>query len=131
VAVTSDYQQQLRARFLNAPVMPAPAPWRPLPDPYYIPVGGLLGVGFAPHPVSGHDFVMVASHAGRGVFAASTGAKVARDRDSDPEFCMPSRPDLFHSDYSVLRAAGFSPSGRAVVIATSSDITLWHRGGAE
>jgi hypothetical protein len=34
---------------------------------------------------------------------------------------------IFHSDYSELRAAGFSPSGRTLVVATSSDITLWHR----
>jgi hypothetical protein len=194
--MTSDYQHQLRIRFLNAPVMPAPAPWRPLPGPYSIAVGGLWGVGFAPHPVSGHDLLMVVSDAGRGVFAPSTGAKVARDGDSDLKLCMPTGPDLscpgvgplagrririaglfggglhattgdgwaihvvapewpnerillssdgdiyrgsvgtdwwhiVHSDYSELRAAGFSPSGRTLVVATSSDVTLWHRGGAE
>jgi hypothetical protein len=139
---------------------------------------------------------MVVSDAGRGVFAPSTGAKVARDGDSDLKLCMPTGPDLscpgvgplagrririaglfggglhattsdgwaihvvapewpnerillssdgdiyrgsvgtdwwhiFRSDYSELRAAGFSPSGRTLVVATSSDVTLWHRGGAE
>ena len=34
---------------------------------------------------------------------------------------------IFHADYSELRAAGFSPSGRSLVVATSSDITLWTR----
>ncbi|HEX5907007.1 MAG TPA: hypothetical protein VFY56_08310 [Propionibacteriaceae bacterium] len=38
---------------------------------------------------------------------------------------------IFHSDYSELRAAGFSLSGRTLVVATSSDITLWHRAGVE
>lgn len=31
---------------------------------------------------------------------------------------------VFHADYSELRAAGFSPSCRTLVIATSSDVTL-------
>ncbi|MEU4129677.1 hypothetical protein [Streptomyces wuyuanensis] len=34
---------------------------------------------------------------------------------------------VFHSDYSELRAAGFSPSGLTLAVATSSDITLWTR----
>jgi hypothetical protein len=34
---------------------------------------------------------------------------------------------IFSSDYSTLRAAGFSPSGRALAVATSSDFTLWAR----
>jgi hypothetical protein len=158
----------------------------------YIPVAGLLGVGFASHPVSGDDLLMVVSSQGRGLLDASTGAKIARDRDPDRELCEPSGPDLscpglgpltglqvriaglfggglhtttedgwtldvvapdwpnhrvllstdgglhrgpaggtwwhiFHSDYSELRVAGFSPSGRALVIATSSDVTLISR----
>ncbi|MEV5910691.1 hypothetical protein AB0M00_17545 [Streptomyces chartreusis] len=32
---------------------------------------------------------------------------------------------IFHSDYSELRAAGFSPSGRTIAVATSSDLSLW------
>jgi hypothetical protein len=35
---------------------------------------------------------------------------------------------VFNSDYSTLRAAGFSPSGRTLAVATSSDLTLWTRG---
>ncbi|MHC5906527.1 hypothetical protein ACVNF4_21870 [Streptomyces sp. S6] len=34
---------------------------------------------------------------------------------------------LFHSNYSELRAAGFSPSGRTLAVATSSDLSLWIR----
>ncbi|MFC0540336.1 hypothetical protein [Kutzneria chonburiensis] len=32
---------------------------------------------------------------------------------------------IFHADHSELRAAGFSPSGRTLAVATSSDLTLW------
>lgn len=35
---------------------------------------------------------------------------------------------VFHSDYSELRAAGFSPSGQTIAVATSSDLSLWTRG---
>ncbi|MGZ3146481.1 hypothetical protein ACVDFE_31715 [Lentzea chajnantorensis] len=34
---------------------------------------------------------------------------------------------VFHANYSELRAAGFSPSGATLVVATSSDISLWTR----
>lgn len=34
---------------------------------------------------------------------------------------------VFHSNYSELRAAGFSPSGQTLAVATSSDVTLWTR----
>ncbi|MEU5536842.1 hypothetical protein [Streptomyces sp. NPDC020362] len=34
---------------------------------------------------------------------------------------------IFGSNYSELRTAGFSPSGRTLAIATSSDATLWTR----
>ncbi len=36
---------------------------------------------------------------------------------------------ILHSDYSELRTAGFSPSGRTLAVATSSDLTLWTRPG--
>lgn len=38
-------------------------------------------------------------------------------------------PRLFHSEYSELRAAGFSPSGLTLAVATSGDLTLWTRPG--
>ncbi|WP_424212536.1 hypothetical protein ACN20G_10845 [Streptomyces sp. BI20] len=34
---------------------------------------------------------------------------------------------VFHSERSELRAAGFSPSGLTLAVATSSDLTLWTR----
>lgn len=193
----SAYQLDLRDRLLAAPVVPAPAPWRPVFEPC-APVGGLLGIGFAVHPENGHDLLMVVSHNGHGLFDAVTGEKLARDHDPDPEESTPdSAPDLtcpglgpiaghrvhiaglfggglhtttgdgwalevvnpawpndrvllcsgsgmphrephgegwwhiFHSHYSELRAVGFSPSGRTLAVATSSDVTLWTRNTAD
>ncbi|MEU6140899.1 hypothetical protein ABZ848_11115 [Streptomyces sp. NPDC047081] len=192
-AELSAYQRALRDRLLAAPVVAAPEPWRPVFE-RCVPVGGLLGIGFAAHPDSGHDLVMVVSHDGHGLFDAVTGEKIARDRDPAPEDSTPdsaadlscpglgpvsgnrvhiaglfggglhmTTPDgwtlevvtpawpndrvllsrdgglphsgpygehwwhLFHSNYSELRATGFSPSGQTLAVATSSDLTLWTR----
>ncbi|MGW0740611.1 hypothetical protein ACWD3I_11970 [Streptomyces sp. NPDC002817] len=38
---------------------------------------------------------------------------------------------IFHAYYSELRAVGFSPSGRTLAVATSSDVTLWTRAPAD
>ncbi|MEU8780354.1 hypothetical protein [Streptomyces sp. NPDC048637] len=38
---------------------------------------------------------------------------------------------IFDSNYSEIRAAGFSPSGHTLAVATSSDLTLWTRRTAE
>lgn len=188
----SAYQQAMRERLLAAPVVPAPEPWR---RSAYAPVGGLLGIGFAVHPGTGQDLVMVVSSDGHGLFDAVTGEKVARDRDPAPEdsgpdadpalscpglgpvagsrvrvaglfggglhtttedgwnleVVAPAWPNervllsrgsglphsgpygerwwhIFHSHYSELRAAGFSPSGQTLAVATSSDLSLWTRG---
>ncbi|MGW2291473.1 hypothetical protein [Streptomyces phaeochromogenes] len=86
----SAYQQALLDRLLAAPVTPAPEPWRPVfAYEYGVPVGGLLGIGFASHPESGHDLVMVVSGDGHGLFDAVTGEKIARDRAPDPEDSTP------------------------------------------
>jgi hypothetical protein len=148
----SPYQRDLRDRLSSVPVLPAPAPWQPVFEPCAA-VGGLLGIGFATHPDSGNDLLMVVSTAGHGLFDADTGERIARDRDPDPETGTPDAaadltcPGLgpvagsrvhpgphgerwwhvFHSDYSELRAVGFSPSGRTLAVATSSDVTLWRR----
>jgi hypothetical protein len=189
----SAYQRQLCERFLAAPVVAPPVPWRPVLD-RRTPVGGLLGIGFAVAPGTGHDLVMVVSVDGHGLFDATSGEKIARDRDPDPDTSTPDAvPDLscpglgpisgtrvpiaglfggglhtttadgwtlevvspewpndrvllsadggmphngphgekwwhiFHSDYSTLRAVGFSPSGRTLAVATSSDLTFWTR----
>ncbi|MFJ7229286.1 hypothetical protein ACIQVF_07000 [Streptomyces tendae] len=191
----SAYQRALRDRLLAAPVVPPPAPWRPVFEyAYGVPVGGLLGIGFASHSESGHDLVMVVSHDGHGLFDAVTGEKIARDRDPDPEgstpdgvagltcpglgpiagsrvhvaglfggglhrttedgwtleVVTPAWPNdrvllsrdgglshagphgerwwhIFHASYSEIRAVGFSPSGRTIAVATSSDLSLWTR----
>ncbi|GAA1612733.1 hypothetical protein GCM10009828_045820 [Actinoplanes couchii] len=34
---------------------------------------------------------------------------------------------VFHAEVTELRAAGFSPSGATLVVATTSDVTLWTR----
>ncbi|GLW44856.1 hypothetical protein Stsp02_05180 [Streptomyces sp. NBRC 14336] len=194
--MTTPYQRDLRDRLLAAPVRPAPEPWRPVFGPYRKPefppcaaVGGLLGIGFATHPGTGHDLVLVVSGAGHGLFDAVTGEKIARDRDPDEgvsgadltcpglgpiagrrvpvagidggglhagtqdgwwvEVEVPQWPEervllsnggrfhnsphgegwwhILHSRYSTFRAAGFSPSGRTLAVATSSDLTLWTR----
>lgn len=191
----SDYQRAIRDQLLAAPVLPAPEPWRPVfAYEFGVPVGGLLGIGFARNPDTGHDLVMVVSHDGHGLFDAVTGEKIARDRDpaledSTPdavadlscpglgpitgsrvhiaglfggglhtttedgwalEVVTPAWPServllsidgglphagphgekwwhIFHSNYSTFRAAGFSPSGQTIAVATSSDLSLWTR----
>ncbi|MFD8297169.1 hypothetical protein ACFV13_13220 [Streptomyces bauhiniae] len=191
--MTTEYQRALRDRYLAAPVMPAPSPWRPVGEGT-VPVGGLLGIGFAVHPETGRDLVMVVSSSGHGLFDAVTGERLARDHDPDPETGTPDlSPDLtcpglgpvagtpipiaglfggglhsgsgtgwtvrvvspdwphdrvllsadggvnagppggtwwhiFHSTYSEFRAAGFSPTGRTLAVATSSDLALWTGG---
>ncbi|RBM16486.1 hypothetical protein [Streptomyces sp. PT12] len=91
----TDYEVQLRERFLAAPVSPAPAPWRPVFHPRpTVPIGGLLGIGFAPDPAAGHDLVMVVSQGGHGVFDTTTGKLRARDRDPDPDVSDPVGPLL-------------------------------------
>ncbi|MEU8585698.1 hypothetical protein AB0C59_01600 [Streptomyces sp. NPDC048664] len=187
----SAYQQAMRARLLAAPVVPAPEPWRRVAC---APVGGLLGIGFASHPDSGHDLVMVVSGDGHGLFDAVTGERIARERDPDPDGSTPEAtadlscpglgpiaggrvriaglfggglhagtgdgwavqvvaPDwprdrvllsrgsalphsgphaerwwhILHAAYSEFRAAGFSPSGQTLAVATSSDLSLWTR----
>lgn len=83
----------LCARFRAAAVGPPPPPWhRPAAAPGGLAVGGLLGVGFATHPDTGGDLLMVASHQGRGLFDAATGDRLARDRD--PDYGDLAGPDL-------------------------------------
>lgn len=169
------------------PVVPAPEPWRCVfPHAHGTPVGGLVGIGFATHPESGHDLVLAVSHSGHGLFDAVTGERIARDDDPDPEDALPDeasglscpglgpvagsrvrvaglfggglrtatedgwclevagpvRSDdrvllsragregewwIHDADCAELRAAGFSPSGQTLAVATSSDLALWTR----
>ncbi|MGW1764325.1 hypothetical protein ACWCQL_09620 [Streptomyces sp. NPDC002073] len=84
----SDYQQRLREQFLSVPVVAPPVPWYPIPNGL-IPIGGLLGIGFALAPDDGRDLVMVVSVDGHGLFDTATGEKIARDRDPDPDDSTP------------------------------------------
>ncbi|WP_191298699.1 hypothetical protein [Lentzea cavernae] len=180
----TDHQLGLRARFLAAPTVAAPEPWRPSGH-HVSAVGGLLGVGFASD--SGRDLLLVASTRGLGLLDTVTGERLARDREPDSgwpdddltcpgigpiarrrvpmaglmggglhtgaegwsvDVVSPDWPHervllstgspyegahgetwwhVFHSRHSALRAAGFSPSGLTLVVATSSDVTLWTR----
>lgn len=122
----SAYQQALRDRFLAAPVVPAPEPWQPVFEyEYGVPVGGLLGIGFASHPTGGHDLVMVVSRDGHGLFDAVTGEKIARDRDPDPEDSTPdavadlSCPGLGPVAGSRVRIAGLFGGGLHTTTADS------------
>ncbi|MCF2527351.1 hypothetical protein [Yinghuangia soli] len=196
--MVSDYQAELRERFLGAAVTPPPAPWRPAFGRIATaPIGGLVGVGIAPHPKDGRDLVFVTSHQGRGLFDPLVGDRIARDRDADAELVYPDDADLTCPGLGVLegtriavaglqggglrttgvlgwtidvvapgwpddrvllwhgrlgpyggtlgedwwavydtrgggelRAAGFSPSGRTLVVATSSDVAIWTAQGA-
>ncbi|MFI1970188.1 hypothetical protein BLA24_12810 [Streptomyces cinnamoneus] len=92
--MSAEHRRRLRERYLAAPVTPAPEPWRPVLE-HGTPIGGLLGIGFAVDPGTGHDLVMVVSSGGHGLFDAVTGEKTARDRDPDPKTCTPdAHPDL-------------------------------------
>ncbi|MDI6101770.1 hypothetical protein QLQ12_24415 [Actinoplanes sp. NEAU-A12] len=191
----TDHQLGLRARVLAAPLVNAPEPWS---ERHQVAVGGLLGAGFAVHPESGRDLLLIGSHDGLGLFDTVTGERLARERDGDAgwpgenpgwpedddltcvgigpiagtrvrmagllggglrtvapdgwsvEVVSPDWPHdrvllskpghdpwsgdhgdswwhIFHANVTELRAAGFSPSGATLVVATSSDVTLWHR----
>ncbi|POX42680.1 hypothetical protein C3486_03660 [Streptomyces sp. Ru73] len=101
----TDYQRRLRERFLSVPETAPPAPWRSVWD-HRQPVGGLLGIGFAVHPVTGHELVMVVSSDGHGIFDALTGEKIARDRDPDPDGSTPdAAPDLSCPGFGPLAGA--------------------------
>ena len=87
----TEYQQQLRERFLAAPVSPAPPPWRRV---LHTGIDGLLGVGFGTDPATGHEALMVVSAGGHGLLDTRTGALLARDRAPDPDVLEPSGPCL-------------------------------------
>ena len=194
----TEYQQRLREKYLSAPLTGPPEPWQATgATGSYVSVGGLQGVGFGVHPETGDDLLMVVSTDGFGLLDANTGAKIARDRDPDPQVATPDGPDLacpgigaltgtrvmiaglfgggLHTttadgwsidvvapewphqrvilsaggglnagepgtswwhifddqQHGELRAAGFSPSGRTLVVATSSDVTLFVRPKAQ
>ncbi|MEU4111418.1 hypothetical protein [Streptomyces sp. NPDC027717] len=118
--MTTEHQRVLRERYPAAPVMPAPAPWRPVGDGP-TPVGGLLGMGFAVHPETGRDLVMVVSTSDRVILSASGNINTGPPGGTWWH--------VFQSTHSEFRAAGFSPTGHTLAVATSSDLTLWSTDG--
>ncbi|MER5729108.1 hypothetical protein ABT084_12370 [Streptomyces sp. NPDC002138] len=56
----TEHQRRVRERCLAAPVMPAPPPWRPVPD-RGTPIGGPLGIGFAAPPDTGLTLAVATS----------------------------------------------------------------------
>ena len=116
----SDYQRQLRDRFLAAPVMPAPEPWRQVAAGT-IAVAGLFGGGLHTGGDGGWGIHVVSPEWPKDRVLLSVGGDIYRGSAGEQWW------HIFHADYSELRAAGFSPSGRSLVVATSSDITLWTR----
>ncbi len=91
----TQYQQQLRARHLSAPITTPPEPWGRQGRPgQVLAVGGLFGVGFGVHPETGTDLLMAASWSGFGLIEAATGTKIARDYEDAPDLVTPAGPDL-------------------------------------
>ncbi|MFJ8732183.1 hypothetical protein [Streptomyces bauhiniae] len=112
-------------RYLAAPVVPAPPPWRPVGEGLIpvadtpVRIAGLFGGGL--HRGSGTGWtVSVLSPdwpLGRVVLTADGGLNTVTPGRTWRHF--------FHSTYSEFRAAGFSPTGRTLAVATSSDLALW------
>ena len=71
----TQYVKALVERLVAAPLSPPPAPWRRFCTHA---VGGLLAIGYAPHS----DYLLVVSSAGRGVYDALSGERIARDREA-------------------------------------------------
>lgn len=84
-----------------------------------VPIAGLFGGGL--HSTSGDGWtvdVIAAEWPNERVFLSTDGG-LHRGEPGGSWW------HIFHSDYSTLRATGFSPSGRTLAVATSSDLTLW------
>lgn len=78
-------------QILASPVALPPGPWKCVGDAS---VGGLLFVGFAPDS----DLLLATSSQGRGVFDATNGKRIARDRNED-----------FSEDTIKMEAVGIGP----------------------
>lgn len=74
------HAELLRARFRKAQVDAPASPWQLLAD---FAVGGLWAVGFAAHPKTSDELLLVASSQGRGLFDCATGDVLARDPADD------------------------------------------------
>ncbi len=101
----TQYRDELRRRLRAMATAPPPPPWQLTADAA---VGGLVCVGIAEQSVT-TELVMAVSWSGRGVFDASSGELIARDRDE-------LTGDWF--DELALEAPGIGPlDGRRVPVA--------------
>ena len=126
----SAYQRAMCDRLLVAPVVSPPEPWRRVFDHAYgrpvagsrVRIAGLFGGGL--HTTTGDGWTL-------GVVApAWPHERVLLSRDGGLPHAGPHGGQwwhIYHAHYSELRAAGFSPSGETVAVATSSDLALWTR----
>lgn len=69
-----DFQQQLRLKLQQMPLVAPPSPWKLIATHA---VGGLSEIGYAPNS----DLLLAVSSQGRGVYDCTTGERVARDRE--------------------------------------------------
>ncbi|AVZ71183.1 hypothetical protein SLUN_01940 [Streptomyces lunaelactis] len=112
----TEYQQKLRERYIAAPVMPAPEPWQPVLD-RRTPIGGLLGIGFAVHPDSAHDLVMVVSGDGQ---ALRRGNRQGRQRPRPSASSSPARESAEWTDARVEATGALNATASGVL-----DLSLW------
>jgi hypothetical protein len=112
--VLTEYQQQLRAKYLSAPLVGPSEPWRAMDGPWpYVPVGGLQGVGFGVHPETGDDLLMVVSIDGFGLLETATGTKIARiGQDPPHEEPAGHRDDPGDNRYDLRASSPLHPGGR-------------------
>jgi hypothetical protein len=98
--MVTDHAAELKARVTGMATRPAPAPW----ISRQVLVGGLTDVGFGTG-VDGREFLLVVSHAGRGVFELS--GHLASREPADPH-------GRWYDPY-MLTAEGIGPLGNVVV----------------
>lgn len=84
-------------------------------------IAGLFGGGLRGGSSDGWTVDLVSPEWPHDRVVLSTGQGIHKGQAGEPW-----RPVL-DTDYSELRAAGFSPSGQTLAVATSSDLTLWTR----
>lgn len=82
----------------------------------WIPMAGLWGGGLALGPFDSCPWNLEFSYESGEILLQQSGTRLSR-----AEWAL---PDI-HLDSS-FRAAGFAPTGQALVVATSSDITIYH-----
>ncbi|MFB6723019.1 hypothetical protein ACFCV3_22765 [Kribbella sp. NPDC056345] len=86
-----------------------------------VPMAGLYGGGLHTSAVGWTVNVVYPEWPHERILLSTDSMAPYRQPHGDGWWCV------FDSNYSELRAAGFSPSGQTLAVATSSDLTLWAR----